>query len=582
MADIIIYNPADTTVTNRVTSYLTSVNTPDYTSNSDILINPDLSAVGGIEQRFWKVSDGTVVEMNSSDKSAMLPGVKIDHKNVLRNAGHFLVLQQYPEGQQNAASSLYSDSGRYRPNRREFLQDYVNWVGLVEENVYNKTLLVDDKTTIPDVENISLDTASLIAADPQLHIESGMGVSDDTSLSSFLDENAVVTDSTTGISGPYYLMEILSHRKDLYNDSTNPLYDASHTPILGSAGWGEDHASRILNVENIHAKLGWHNQEVEKAIYTRPRDLLIYYGWLNSFNSSVNGWNNEKVAQDIAKYRLAVFGDGIQDPNHGDYANTQVIIPRVKALNPDCLMFGYVSADQSFNDFTGKVDQWGQIGSMDGIFIDEAGYDFGRTRSEFNQRVDYVHDRTDMNICFANAWNTDHILGTANDPSYPNSTYNDTSAESSLTSTDWVLLESFPINTASYTDTTGYESKSDWAARGNKMIDLRATYGENFAGVGIINNDNSDGSDLFNFGYVSGLMWSLEAYGTSDTNYGASSAAVKFWIRPEVYKMGKIWNLNASVQNDVNDSDVYHRYTETAKLSLDFSSGDETSIITTR
>lgn len=113
------------------------------------------------------------------------------------------------------------------------------------------------------------------------------------------------------------------------------------------------------------------------------------------------------------------------------------------------------------------------------------------------------------------------------------------------------------------------------------MLGLRSTYAVNFAGVGIINNDNADGTDLFNFGYVSSLMWALEAYGTSDTYYGASSAAVKFWTRPEVHKMGKIWTLNPTVQNDVNDSDVYHRYIETAKLSLDFSSGDETTTIKT-
>lgn len=577
MANVILYDPGDATVANRVTSYLTSVNTPDYTSNS--LINPDLSGVSGVEQRFWKVSDGTVIEMSVSDKSSMLPGIRIDHKAVLRDSGHALVLQQYPEGQQNAASSLYSDSQRFRPNRSEFLQDFITWVNLVETNVADKVNLVDDKTTIEAVEAITLDTSSLLAADPQIHIEASTEVSDDTSLATFLNENAVVTDTTSGISGPYYLMELLNHRKDLYNDSTNPLYDVSHTPILGSNGMLTDHADKILNLEDIHAKTGWHRQNVQKAEYTRPRDLLIYYGWLNSFNSYVHGWSNEKVSQEMAKYGLCVFGDGIQNPGHGDYANTKVIIPRIKALNPSTQIFGYVTANQNYSDFTGKVDQWGIIGNVDGIFIDEAGYDYGKTRAEFNQMVDYIHDRTSTDLCFANAWNTDHILGTTNDPSYPNSTYNDTSAESNLTENDWILLESFPINTTSYT--YAYESKSDWAARGSKMITLRANYGVNFAGVGIIDKDRTDSTNLFNFQYVSGLMWSLESNGSSDTYYGASSAQVPFHVRPDLYRCGKIWTLNASVQNDVNDADVYHRYTEMSRFSLDFSSGDQTSSITT-
>jgi len=54
---------------------------------------------------------------------------------------------------------------------------------------------------------------------------------------------------------------------------------------------------------------------------------------------------------------------------------------------------------------------------------------------------------------------------------------------------------------------------------------------------------------------------------------------VKFWTRPDLYRVGKIWNLNASVQVDADDSDVYHRYIENAKLSLDFSDGVQSSVI---
>jgi len=411
---------------------------------------------------------------------------------------------------------------------------------------------------------------------------SGLDHTDSSSLNNFLDVNVVVTDVSTGIQGPFYVMQSLTNRRELYNDSTNPLYIPDLTPILGEDGYLEDHADRINNLETIHAKAGWHNQEVQKSLYARPKDMLIYYGWLNSYNYSIHAWSNEKVAQDMARYCLLVFGDGIQNPDHGDYANTTVIIPRVKALNPECQIYGYVSADQTFSDFTTKVDQWGVIGGMDGIFIDEAGYDFGVTRAEFNQRVDYVHDRTSCNLCFANAWNTDNILGTANDPSFPNSTYNDTSAESNLAQNDWILLESFPLNTTSFTSTGGYESASSWATRGSKMQALRSTYNVNFSAAGIVNNDNTKGTELFNFGYISSLMWSLESFGTSDTNYGASSATVKYWDRPSLCGLEGLWDLNAAVQVDTGDSDVYHRYTECARLSLDFSTGaHESSIIKT-
>ena len=31
----------------------------------------------------------------------------------------------------------------------------------------------------------------------------------------------------------------------------------------------------------------------------KPLNLLIYYGWLNSFNSATLGWNNESVAKEL-------------------------------------------------------------------------------------------------------------------------------------------------------------------------------------------------------------------------------------------------------------------------------------------
>ena len=90
----------------------------------------------------------------------------------------------------------------------------------------------------------------------------------------------------------------------------------------------------------------------------KPKNLLVYYGWLNSFNSAQNSWTNEKVAQEMAQYDLLVFGAGIADSTHGDYSNTKVIIPRIKALNPNVKMFGYVSLNQTEANFESEVDEW--------------------------------------------------------------------------------------------------------------------------------------------------------------------------------------------------------------------------------
>lgn len=570
-------------VVNRTTKELkTSVNTPDYDS-ADWVINPDLSSVSGVPNRYWKIDGDTISPMTGPEREAVDAALADQDKaakvaELKQTANNFIPDQGYSIQHQQSIQSMYSDGIRIRGNARNYLQPFVNWFREVDDELKNKIEQVQSEPSYTGIQSVSIDTDSLSASNPNITRETGVGIEDSLTLDNFLDSNVAVTGMSgeTGIIGPYYLIELLNHRKDLYNDDENPLYTQGHLPILGSSGMLTDHADRILNLENIHGKGGWTYELIYKANYHRPKDLLIYYGWLNSFNSAQNGWDNEKVAQDMAKYKMIIFGDGIQNPSHGDYSNTSVIIPRIKQLNPGALIFGYVSTNQSLNDFKTKTDQWDDL-EVHGIFMDESGYDYGKTRNEFNDRVDYIHDQTYANKAFANAWNTDHILGTANDPSYPNSTYNSSGAESNLTQTDWILLESFPINTTSYTN--GFESASDWDARGTKFQNLRNTYHVNFAAVGILSNGNANGTCLFEFGFISALMWSLEAYGTSDTSYGASSSAVDFWPRPDVSNVGAIWNLNSSVQQDNNDSDKYHRYIELAKLTLDFSSGGETGSI---
>jgi len=392
----------------------------------------------------------------------------------------------------------------------------------------------------------------------------------------YLNTDAIVTDTPTGISGPFSTMQPLINRRELFNDTDSPLYIAGFEPLIGATG-------SVTNLNTIHEKRGWHNQSIVQSRYTRPKDILVYYGWLNSFNSASNGWYNEKVAQDMSKYRILVFGDGTQNPSHGDYANTQIIIPRIKALNPCALIFGYVSTNQSYANFQTKTDQWNTLG-VHGIMMDESGYDYGTTttngREAFNQKVDYVHGRSSSKICFSNAWNTDHILGTANDASFPNTTWNPSTIESTLNENDWVMLESFPVNTTAYSGNGGYETVSDWAVRGSKANTLRSIYGCNFASVNIIDNGNVNGQDLFDFAFVSSMMWALEAFGTSDAAYGSSSAAVQYWTRPDVSNMGLVYSINPSILLDTLDADVYHRYCELSKLSIDFSTAAQDSSIT--
>ena len=284
----------------------------------------------------------------------------------------------------------------------------------------------------------------------------------------------------------------------------------------------------------------------------------------------------------MAKYDLIVLGDGVAGTGHADYANTSVIIPRIKVLNPSAQIFGYVDAAHDLTTFQGEVDDWNDL-AVHGIFFDQAGYDYGSTstnsRTAMNTKIDYVHGRSSAKLCFMNCWNMDHIIGTTNDTSYPNSTWNSGAVASTLTSSDWYLLESFVVNTSSYSG-DHMESASDWKYRGDKAVTHRSTYGINLAAVGIIENGHASAQALFDFHYISALMYALEAVGSSDIYYAGSSVTVPFYDRPDLSGIGRIWIESPSVTADVSDSDVYWRYAQFGRFKLDFSSGALVSTIT--
>ena len=57
---------------NQQPQYLTSVHTPDYSSDPDVLVNPDISAVINIPLKNWKRVGNSIVEMTLVEKQAII------------------------------------------------------------------------------------------------------------------------------------------------------------------------------------------------------------------------------------------------------------------------------------------------------------------------------------------------------------------------------------------------------------------------------------------------------------------------------------------------------------------------------
>ncbi len=60
--------------------------------------------------------------------------------------------------------------------------------------------------------------------------------------------SSITTDTVTGIKSTKLILSILTMMKDLYNDSTNPLYDSDYSPLIGSN-------CRIDTLENYSNKV---------------------------------------------------------------------------------------------------------------------------------------------------------------------------------------------------------------------------------------------------------------------------------------------------------------------------------------
>jgi hypothetical protein len=304
------------------------------------------------------------------------------------------------------------------------------------------------------------------------------------------------------------------------------------------------------------------------------KNMLIYYGWLNSFNSASNGWNNDNVAADLAQYDVLVFGDGIQDPSHGDYSNTQAIIPKIKNLNPDIEIYGYVTVNQTVASAQTKAEQWNNL-AVNGIFLDEAGYDFGSAstngREPFNELVDFIHGLSSANRVFANAWQPEHVLGETNDASYPNTSYNPHWIESDLDENDTLLLENFGIVNGAY------EDKDQWLLRGNRARALSRATGVRLAAVSVIADTDANAQTKFDFAEVSAAIFGLEVFGSAHTNYGASDAKTAYWTRQDFGVLeDEVVDLRPFVHMVGSEAS---RTFERGKLTVDFTSASEASLI---
>lgn len=79
MSNIFVYEPAGEVSGQGI--YHRSVNTPDYDAETNKLVNPDVSALSAVPEKYWKESSSSVVEMTAGEKTTV-DGPYVSRKTV--------------------------------------------------------------------------------------------------------------------------------------------------------------------------------------------------------------------------------------------------------------------------------------------------------------------------------------------------------------------------------------------------------------------------------------------------------------------------------------------------------------------
>lgn len=140
-------------------------------------------------------------------------------------------------------------------------------------------------------------------------------------------------------------------------------------------------------------------------------NFAIYYGYLSRLNISTLKSNPQFVAKFLGGYNAVVLGE-IADPAHPDYAFTIKTIPLIKKMTT---VFGYIALGQKHAHSTDKllasIKQFHKLG-VDGIFVDEAGFEFWNNdklmRIRSNIVLTAIH-KLNMKV-FLNAWDPDDLF----------------------------------------------------------------------------------------------------------------------------------------------------------------------------
>jgi hypothetical protein len=264
-----------------------------------------------------------------------------------------------------------------------------------------------------------------------------------------------------------------------------------------------------------------------KPAVPAPLRLAIYYG----YPSLVNGANGDitRAVAHLSHYDVIVLGDGLEfdtaDNGHAgpaEHAFTRRLVQQLAHTPRQPAIFGYVDLGRTQAltpaEMVDRVDRWGAMG-VSGVFLDEAGYDFGVTRERQNHAVLAARARG-LRVCL-NAYRPEDVFGDERVPINAAGGGNPAGQRSLLSARDAILLESFAVGGGVM------EPADPLARRVRAALAGRRRFGTRVFAIATGGED----VELAQYGWRAASSFGLDGYGWSEPGYGAATSQLR-WIAP--------------------------------------------------
>lgn len=293
---------------------------------------------------------------------------------------------------------------------------------------------------------------------------------------------------------------------------------------------------------------------------TIPKNLLIYYGYPSLINGAAENLTTASIT--FRQYQYVVLGDSLEQLSHKDHVKTQTIISNIKNT---VTVFGYIWLRKHLAnrtpvtnaDVRTRIDLWKAMG-VQGIFLDDYGYQQKVTRSRQDSAVTYIHAQGLK--AFVNTGDIDEVCSNAY-----NALYHPNSLPTPINSNDFYLWESYVVLLGQL-----YHTSNDWEYWRVKSHKPR-TY-QNIRGFKIMSITTPTPTGTFNtsqwnFTWYAAWLQGHEATAWGEANYSASNPAANsapFRARPSIANSGTVFL--SGVQNVGNE---FFRWTDTGKIGAD-------------